>query len=110
MNNDSLAGMNIKTPHAYRDERCGTRNSQRSGTEERRRQLIQMTVDDLGDLFFGDGAYDLVGDLATLEDQKRGDASDIVPAGGIDVFIDVQLNHFELTSIGSGDLSHGRRQ
>jgi hypothetical protein len=69
MNNGSLAGMKIKTPHAYRNQRCGTRNSQRNGTEERRRQLIQMTVDDLGDLLFGDGAHDLVGDLAALEDQ-----------------------------------------
>jgi hypothetical protein len=46
------------------------------------------------DLLFGDGADDLLGHLAALEDKQRGDAADVEPAGGVDVFVHVQLDDF----------------
>src|SRR5207302_8850457 len=71
-------------------------------------QLIDVAIDNLGDLVFGDGAGDLVGDLAALEDQQRGDSANVVAARGVHVLIDIQLNYLELSSVVLRYRSHRR--
>jgi hypothetical protein len=69
-----------------------------------------VAVDDLGDLLFGDRADDLIGNLAALENQKCGDATDIVTARRIHVLIDIQLDHLEFAGVVVCDLSHRWRK
>lgn len=42
---------------------------------------VHVAVNDLRDLIFGNGADDLVGNLAALKDQECGDAANVVAAG-----------------------------
>ncbi len=87
--------------HAFRGEAGNHTDEGTSGPREaggRQREAHgrsgQVTLEGLGDLFFGDGADDLLGHLAALEDKQRGDAADVEPAGGVDVFVHVQLDDF----------------
>ena len=67
-----------------------------------------MAFKGLGDLFFGDGADDLLDDLAVFEDEQGRDAADVVAAGGIHRLIDVELGDLELAGVIVRDLRDGR--
>src|SRR5438309_1108478 len=59
--------------------------------------LRDVALERFSDLLFRDGAHDLLDDLAILENQQRGDAANVVAAGGVHRFVDVQLGHLKLT-------------
>lgn len=72
--------------------------------------LRDVALDDFFDLLFGDGADDLVGYLAALENQQGGDAADIEFSGGVLVVVHVELDDLELAGVFAGDFLDGGRE
>jgi hypothetical protein len=88
----------VQRPRRMRSgvSRAITRMKATSGQREasRRQREVhgrsgQVTLEGLGDLLFGDRADNLLGHLATLEDEQGGDPANVEPAGGVDVFVHV---------------------
>ena len=74
------------------------------------RILDEDALEGLVDGVLGDEADDLLGDLAALEDEQRGDAADAVAAGRHVVLVDVHLHDLELAAVLLGDSVHDRRE
>src|SRR6267154_553112 len=59
----------------------------------------EVALERLSDLLFRHGADDLLDHLAILENEKRGNAANVVTSSGIHSLIDVELGHFELARV-----------
>src|SRR3990172_6457307 len=68
--------------------------------------LRQRLLDRPLEVSLGPESYDLVDELSALEHQKRGDAADAVPGGGLHVVVRVELYELHLPVVLSGQLLH----
>ena len=69
-----------------------------------------MALENLDDLFFRNGADELIGDLTALENQQRRNTTNAELGGDIHVFIDVELYNFDFAGMFARDLFDSGRE
>src|SRR5262245_31353738 len=71
---------------------------------------LEMLIELPGDLFLRHEADDLIGELAVLEDQQRGDAANHEAARHVRVLVHVHLRHGRAAVVLGGNRVDGGRQ
>jgi len=73
-------------------------------------RLGNVALENLDDLFLGHGADELIGNLATLENQQCGNSTNAELGGDIHIFIDIELYDLDFAGMFARDLFDGRRE
>ncbi len=73
-------------------------------------EKLEGTLDQVLELFLGDGADHLINRLAPFKEDNRRNSADAEFSGGFGAGVDVHLEHLDLAGILGGDLFNDRRQ